>query len=474
MVNLDEGQEPFIWSLEAAGRSDVGRVRQHNEDSILIARELGLYAVADGMGGHSAGDVASKIVVDSMRDICMRDNFEPPIDTTGDEVLSRPAIARFLVATIVECNRRIFEESGRCMTEGGMGSTVVAGLFDAPSSTLHVVHAGDSRCYRLRGEEMEPLTVDHSIRNEALRLNPDLPDDVLAQLPGNLVTRALGSADTVVPEWTMFKVQDGDRFLFCSDGLSGEVTDEQMAAVVAASSNLEAASKQLIELANLAGGKDNISVVLVEARHGRSFSSGLLDDAEEPDQDTQPSMVPGDEDGGFAFEPKRPEDVVPADVVARSPERLSEAPEADIWPEQTSGEHGSDSDLPEPPTPSELHEALTPGELMGSAMLLESEEPPTPVDLDASPSFGELPEPPTPKAPPEASDERTSLESVGRQQDVALSTSPHPANADAGDRGKAKLDPGEAASVANDEEAYTSPDWNESDQSDLPEPPPGF
>ena len=184
---------PFV----GAGKTDVGRRRSHNEDQILVAEEIGLFAVADGMGGHQAGDVASSIASATLEEYFWT---EQEIDPTLPGVEGLEGQAARLVCAVHRCNREVFSRSGRSANQGGMGSTGVALLLDPPNRELHIVHVGDSRCYRVRGGEIQLLTEDHSMINEALRLNPDLSPEILAQLPSNVVTRALGTKEDVQPD----------------------------------------------------------------------------------------------------------------------------------------------------------------------------------------------------------------------------------------------------------------------------------
>jgi PPM family protein phosphatase len=248
----------------AAGKTDVGRRRDHNEDQILINDELGLYAVADGMGGHQAGDVASSIAAASLEEFFWE--TEGDLEVEGNE--EHHDGARRLAAGIHHCNHEVFARSGRSANQGGMGSTVVAIHVDPEEPLLHVAHVGDSRCYRIRDGAIEQLTRDHSMINEALRLNPDLSEEILKQLPSNVVTRALGTKEDVQPDIASEPILPGDTFLLCSDGLSGEVTDEDMLFSVLESDDVTEAAELLVTMANEAGGRDNISAIIVRIVDG--------------------------------------------------------------------------------------------------------------------------------------------------------------------------------------------------------------
>jgi PPM family protein phosphatase len=250
-------------TLTAHGLTDVGRQRKHNEDHVLVRPDLDLYVVADGMGGHNAGDVASKLATKSIDNFFQATQFSPvPGDPTEEEAGLAPG-ARRLVAGIRKANRDVYEISSTFQQHQGMGSTVVAMHIARDNGQVHVAHVGDSRCYRIRAGEIVQLTRDHSLVNDALALKPDLTPDEIARLPKNIITRALGMKDLVKVDIHSSDVEAGDVFLLCSDGLSGMVDDEQILEIVGITDDLGEACELLIALANDAGGTDNISSVLV-------------------------------------------------------------------------------------------------------------------------------------------------------------------------------------------------------------------
>ncbi|MBI5532488.1 MAG: Stp1/IreP family PP2C-type Ser/Thr phosphatase [Deltaproteobacteria bacterium] len=244
----------------AAGRTDTGRVREHNEDHVLLAPELGVYIVADGMGGHSTGDVASALACASMRNFFEATRGEALLPANEDEdILDQDPLR--LAGSVRKANADVFEISQSHVTHKGMGSTVVA-LF-VSGDMVHIAHVGDSRCYRIRGGEMEQLTRDHSLVNEALALRPNLTPEQVARLPKNVVTRALGMKDTVNVDVLSQRAVPGDLLLLCSDGLTGMVDDSTILDVIGLTDHLDETCELLVTLANDAGGKDNISVLLV-------------------------------------------------------------------------------------------------------------------------------------------------------------------------------------------------------------------
>jgi PPM family protein phosphatase len=249
--------------IEAAGLTDVGRQRRHNEDNVLVAPKVGLFLVADGMGGHSTGHVASALAASSMQtffDSTESGQLPSPIPT--DET-NLPRGAARLVQGVRKANRDVYEVSSTRKENRGMGSTIVAIHFDG--ADLHIAHVGDSRCYRIRDNDIEQITRDHSLINDALALKPDLTQEGLARLPKNVITRALGMKDAVKVDVQTVHVEPEDMFLLCSDGLTGMINNEQILEVFSLTNDLDEACELLIAMANEAGGTDNISALLVRA-----------------------------------------------------------------------------------------------------------------------------------------------------------------------------------------------------------------
>ncbi len=260
----------------AAGVSDVGRQREHNEDSFAIDLEHDLFVVADGMGGHQAGDVASRLatstIADFFRTLAGEDVTWP---THFDRSLSDEE--NRLITSIGIANRRIFEQSQSTRAHHGMGTTVVGAHFSMKKKRMFVGHVGDSRAYRVRDGKIHQLTRDHSLANEPPF---DLTEAERAELPKNVITRALGMQDNVVVDLTHDEARGGDVYILCSDGLSGMITDEGMLEIVqnvltrpppaGASSpapvtirDLEELCRALVQRANDAGGEDNITAVAI-------------------------------------------------------------------------------------------------------------------------------------------------------------------------------------------------------------------
>jgi protein phosphatase len=302
-------------AFQAAGVTDIGRVRPHNEDAILVRPDLRLWAVADGAGGHNAGNVASALGLASLAN-----HFEATEPTYRDrpdvDGFGVPVSARRLSGAVRKANDDIVEISKSSKKYGGMGSTMVACALARRSPVLHVAHVGDSRCYRLRSGCLEQLTHDHSLRNDVIEMHPDLPDAAFAKLPRHVVTRALGMEATVRAAVRPYGVMPGDVYLLCSDGLTGEVDDERIRQVLASDEAPNTKCDRLVALANDAGGRDNIAVVVI------AFESA--EPGDEPEAAAIPELAP-------ALEPEQPE---LRSEMASSPEILLLGIESDVDPEE--------------------------------------------------------------------------------------------------------------------------------------------
>ena len=247
----------------AAGASDVGLQREHNEDSFIVLKEYDLFVVADGMGGHRAGDVASKLATETISEFfksTANDDVTWPFhfDTNLSEEENR------LLTGIRVANRQIFERSTRSREHHGMGTTVVGAMFSERKQRMYIGHVGDSRCYRVRDQQIQLLTRDHSLINDYLLAMPELTEEQRSELPKNVITRALGMQDQVIVDLQHDDPRPGDIYVLCSDGLSGMVTDEEILKIVNASSDIGEACTQLIARANEHGGEDNVTTVVIE------------------------------------------------------------------------------------------------------------------------------------------------------------------------------------------------------------------
>lgn len=250
----------LVGKLEVASYSDVGLKRNHNEDSIASSEELGLLVLADGMGGYKAGEVASAIAVNVIMEEMGKQDAAIPLGVTDPESGYSTGSLK-LRRAVTLANHTIFTTAQNQPQCQGMGTTLVAVLFY--DNRLTVAHVGDSRLYRLRGDVFEQITVDHSLLQELVDKGFYTPEEARLSVQKNLVTRAMGVDPTVKCDLHEDAALAGDIYLLCSDGLSDLVSDGEMHLTINKySANLEEAAQQLVQLANNAGGKDNISVIL--------------------------------------------------------------------------------------------------------------------------------------------------------------------------------------------------------------------
>ena len=248
--------------IEVAGETNVGRKRNHNEDNFALMPEFGLYVVADGMGGHASGEVASKMAVDSLREF-LAETAEDPEKTWPYKMdRSKGYEENRLITGVKLSNLRIYETAQRDGSKRGMGTTYVS-LYAAENG-VYIAHVGDSRCYRWRAGKLEQMTEDHSLLNDYIKMKR-LTEEEIANFPHkNVIVRALGMKDTVKVDTRYEVPEPGDTFLLCSDGLSGPVHDPEMQDVMSmCPEDLTKTASTLIEHANANGGPDNVTVVLV-------------------------------------------------------------------------------------------------------------------------------------------------------------------------------------------------------------------
>jgi len=246
--------------VEVAGETNVGMKRTHNEDNFSIVEESGLYIVADGMGGHASGEIASKMAVDSMREFFALTANDPERTWPYKMDRSKGYEENRLVTGIKLANLRIFESAQNDARQRGMGTTIVA-LF-AVEDGVYLAHVGDSRVYRLRDDRLEQLTEDHSLLNDYIKMKRLTPEEIANFPHKNVIVRALGMKDTVKVDTRLEQPRAGDIYLLCSDGLSGPVSDSDMHDVLAGTRDLKTAASRLISRANQNGGPDNVTVVL--------------------------------------------------------------------------------------------------------------------------------------------------------------------------------------------------------------------
>jgi protein phosphatase len=250
--------------VEVAGQSHVGMKRNHNEDSFLVMPEEQLYCVADGMGGHFAGEIASRIAIDELAEFFRLTSHDSDVTWPFKMDKSRNYDENRLTTGIKLANARIFEAASGDPNYRGMGTTIATVHF--AESSVYVGHVGDSRVYRFRDGRLEQMTEDHSLLNDYLKTKKLTPEEIEAFPHKNVIVRALGMRDTVQVDVGRLEPQDGDLFLLCSDGLSGMVSDVEMEQVLQTTPDLEAACARLVEMANAAGGNDNVTCILARYR----------------------------------------------------------------------------------------------------------------------------------------------------------------------------------------------------------------
>lgn len=240
--------------MNGMGISDIGRVRMRNEDSIFVSNEpigalSNLYIVADGMGGHKAGDVASSMAIDAFcRYVKCAEQGEEPLD--------------ILIGAANSANSEVYEMAKAHEECSNMGSTIVA--CSISDNNAYIAHIGDSRLYKL-ADNIEQITSDHSLVAELVKAGVITEAEARVHPQRNTITRALGTESSVVADGIILPIADGDKLLMCSDGLSGMLTDEEIKAIADLDESLDKRLENLVAEANEKGGADNISAIIIEA-----------------------------------------------------------------------------------------------------------------------------------------------------------------------------------------------------------------
>jgi len=275
-----------------AAKTDTGRKRRRNEDAYVVAPPL--FAVADGMGGAQAGEVASRLAAAALED-------------TDPGALSAPDRVESLIQ---EANRRVHERSTADPSTSGMGTTMTVAIVEG--STVTIGHVGDSRAYLVRDGRLEQLTEDHSLVNELLKSGKLTPEEAVTHPQRSVITRAVGTDPDVDIDSFTIDAQDGDVFLLCSDGLTDMVDDEDILEVAASyPHDLDRVTKSLVSAANRGGGEDNITVVAFEIADGdrtapmRAVDEDTMENVRAPAVDTM--VVPPDQVEHVFVEPGTPE-----------------------------------------------------------------------------------------------------------------------------------------------------------------------
>jgi protein phosphatase len=234
--------------VTAVGMTDPGLKRKHNEDAYVIVEKHNLFAIADGMGMHAAGEVASKLTIESISEAYEKNLF---LDTSIDSG-SKLSYRNRLTKIIERANNIVLTMANEVDAYQGMGTTVVMAHFSQSKQRAYIAHVGDSRCYRLRGNEIRQMTTDHTLGSIGI-----------TGKTSGILSRAVGIEENIEVDISVDEPQIGDIYLLCSDGLSRMTTDDKILSTVRASSDLDDAVRNLIVLANEGGGRDNVTTILI-------------------------------------------------------------------------------------------------------------------------------------------------------------------------------------------------------------------
>ncbi len=247
--------------IDSVGRTHVGMKRDHNEDNFQLVPEVNLFIVADGMGGHAAGEVASGIAVEEIAEFFRMTERDEEATWPNKMDRTRNYDENRLATAIMLSNIRIRESAKADARQKDMGTTIVTTYFKPDAA--YVGHVGDSRVYRYRDSELTQITEDHSLLNQYIKAKKLTPEEIENFPHKNVISRALGMKDQVEVDVCSDPSREGDIYLLCSDGLSGMITDPDMAKILADNKgDLDATADRLIEVANANGGHDNVTVVL--------------------------------------------------------------------------------------------------------------------------------------------------------------------------------------------------------------------
>lgn len=250
-------------ATQAAGKTDVGVVRKNNEDNFGYDIRAGIYVVCDGMGGQAAGEVASKLAVDTMLDYFRREDKDGSAEVLGRGIAEVSDRANALANAVQLANKAIREAAARDSAHGGMGCTIVAVRVEG--ELYSIAHVGDSRIYLLRKGTIQQLTVDHSLVMEQVRRGMITLDEAETCKSQNVIMRALGSEDSVEPDLADLAFEADDTLLLCSDGLSRYVKEPAMVELIEHAENADDACASLIQAAKNGGSDDNITCLLIRA-----------------------------------------------------------------------------------------------------------------------------------------------------------------------------------------------------------------
>lgn len=253
--------------IEAVGKTDIGMKRQKNEDAFFVDNENHIYIVADGMGGHAAGEQASRTAVETIIEFMRMARNDVDITWPGVMDESRPYIENTLRAAFALAHKKIIEATQANPEWLGMATTVVSTMIDPETKTAYIAHVGDSRAYLIRNRRIIQITQDHSWVNEQIRAGLITQEEARNHRLRNVVTRALGGPQEPLVDITEETLHPGDMLILCTDGLTGPVEDHEILRIVLENTDdLEKAATSLINRANELGGPDNITVILIACR----------------------------------------------------------------------------------------------------------------------------------------------------------------------------------------------------------------
>jgi serine/threonine protein phosphatase PrpC len=255
-------------------RTDTGRVRVNNEDCLGASPELRLFVLSDGMGGLAAGEVASRLTVEVILAHCHAAETDPTLEFVGWPIQGVFEASSRLASAVHAANRAVHQVALDSVARKGMGATVVAVQF--LDDRMSLAHVGDSRAYRLRCGDLEQLTQDHSLIAEQLRRGTTTPREACHSPLQSVLLRAVGVEPELDVEINEEMVMEGDTVLLCSDGLTRELSDAQIAAILRETEDLQETADCLVRFANLAGGGDNVSAIVIRpALEGSGSSAGI-------------------------------------------------------------------------------------------------------------------------------------------------------------------------------------------------------
>lgn len=245
--------------IEAYGLSDVGKKRTRNEDSFLVSEDLHLYIVADGMGGHSGGEYASRLAVATMEEVLMSINKDPEATVISGVNSEETEYGDRLKYAIEVAGQKIFDQALYDSDLKGMGTTITSVMID--EGMAYVANVGDSRVYLIRGKNIKQLTTDHSLVSEQMRAGLISEHDAKKHKLKNIITRSVGYQEEVEIDLSKIEIQKDDKLMLCSDGLTNMVDDQGLIDIIQ-SNDVQTSCRELINKANGNGGDDNITVIL--------------------------------------------------------------------------------------------------------------------------------------------------------------------------------------------------------------------